>query len=81
MKLPTSGQVAAASGDNAVSELHLTPTDGILSLTTSERMLKWHAEAVGRMVDLSAPGDVYDCFSLSSPLLSAADFRLVFQQA
>lgn len=32
--------------------------DGELSLETSERMLGWHAEALGRMVELSPAGDV-----------------------
>jgi hypothetical protein len=32
--------------------------DGELKLEIAERMLKWHAEAVGRMVELSAPSDV-----------------------
>lgn len=33
-------------------------TDGILAPTMAERMLKWHAEAVGRAVELSNSGDV-----------------------
>lgn len=33
--------------------------DGALDLGVAEKMLKWHAEAVGRMVELSAAGDVY----------------------
>jgi hypothetical protein len=28
-------------------------TDGVLSVEMGERMLKWHAEAVGRVVELS----------------------------
>lgn len=32
--------------------------DGELDLAISQKMLKWHAEAVGRMVELSASGDV-----------------------
>lgn len=60
MKLPSSAQnsAAAASNDYTVSGLKLSSTDGLLSLSTAEKMLKWHAEAVGRMVDLSAPSDV-----------------------
>ena len=34
--------------------------DGALDLGVAQKMLKWHAEAVGRMVELSAAGDVYD---------------------
>jgi hypothetical protein len=33
-------------------------TDGVLTVDMAERMLKWHAEAVGRVVELSAAGDV-----------------------
>ena len=32
--------------------------DGVLRLEVAEHMLKWHAEAVGRMVELSPPSDV-----------------------
>jgi hypothetical protein len=33
--------------------------DGMLLLATAERMLKWHAEAVGRVVELSPSSEVY----------------------
>lgn len=33
--------------------------DGALMLATAERMLKWHAEAVGRVVELSPSSEVY----------------------
>jgi hypothetical protein len=32
--------------------------DGVLGLEMAERMLRWHAEAVGRVVELSSTGDV-----------------------
>lgn len=32
--------------------------DGALSIDTAEKMLRWHAEAVGRCVELSAQNDV-----------------------
>lgn len=32
--------------------------DGELNLDVAERMLEWHAEAIGRMVELSPAGDV-----------------------
>jgi hypothetical protein len=32
--------------------------DGMLLLATAERMLKWHAEAVGRVVELSPSSEV-----------------------
>jgi hypothetical protein len=34
-------------------------TDGMLTLATAERMLKWHAEAVGRVVELSPSSEVF----------------------
>jgi len=33
-------------------------TDGALTIQTAERMLKWHAEAVGRVVELSPSSEV-----------------------
>lgn len=35
------------------SEAELSSTDGVLTLAAAERMLRWHAEAVGRVVQLS----------------------------
>lgn len=32
--------------------------DGILSMDFTENILKWHAEAIGRCVELSPAGDV-----------------------
>ncbi|ORY27739.1 exocyst complex component Sec10-domain-containing protein [Naematelia encephala] len=32
--------------------------DGVLTVAMAERMLKWHAEAVGRVVELSGTGDI-----------------------
>ncbi|KDR83919.1 hypothetical protein GALMADRAFT_236418 [Galerina marginata CBS 339.88] len=32
--------------------------DGVLSVDVAEKMLKWHAEAIGRCVELSPPNDV-----------------------
>lgn len=32
--------------------------DGLLSVDFAEKMLKWHAEAIGRCVELSPPNDV-----------------------
>ena len=32
--------------------------DGVLSVLVAERMLKWHAEAIGRAVELSHSNDV-----------------------
>jgi hypothetical protein len=33
--------------------------DGWLSIDVAEKMLKWHAEAIGRCVELSLANDVY----------------------
>jgi uncharacterized Ntn-hydrolase superfamily protein len=32
--------------------------DGLLSIDVAEKMLKWHAEAVGRCVELTSQNDV-----------------------
>lgn len=37
--------------------LQITDKDGQLSLEVTERMLRWHAEAVGRMIELSPTSD------------------------
>lgn len=44
---------AEKPGEDPVKE-----EDGVLSLDTAERMLKWHAEAIGRCVVLSSSNDV-----------------------
>ncbi|KAF5390612.1 hypothetical protein D9757_002614 [Collybiopsis confluens] len=41
-----------------IDEEPVREEDGLLSVVTAEKMLKWHAEAVGRCVELSAPNDV-----------------------
>ena len=62
----TSAQAAAAlmkfggfaSEHNADKEEPLREEDGQLGLDAAERMLKWHAEAVGRCVELTPTNDV-----------------------
>lgn len=64
----TSAQAAAAlmrfGGINAErindrsSEEPLREEDGFLDMAVAEKMLKWHAEAIGRCVELSPVGDV-----------------------
>ncbi|KAI6047487.1 exocyst complex component Sec10-like protein [Pisolithus marmoratus] len=64
----TSAQAAAAImrfGGMMTDRAHDKPTeeplreeDGLLSIDIAEKMLKWHAEAVGRSVELSAQNDV-----------------------
>ena len=38
--------------------LPFTEDDGKLSVDVAEKILKWHAEAVGRCVELSPPSDL-----------------------
>lgn len=64
----TSSQAAAAIirfGGMMTDRVHdkmtdepLREEDGLLSIDSAENMLRWHAEAVGRSVELSAPNDV-----------------------
>lgn len=55
--LPThSGERRASNDRDAVAMQN--KEDGELDINVAERMLKWHAEAIGRMVDLSAVADV-----------------------
>lgn len=51
---------------------HVEEQDGELSLEVAERLLRWHAEAVGRCVDLSNSSDVAkNVFSLLKVLSEA----------
>lgn len=64
----TSAQAAAAlvrfgviNSDRITDKSNEEPIreeDGVLSIDVAERMLKWHAEAIGRCVELSLPNDV-----------------------
>lgn len=64
----TSAQAAAAlmrfggmASDRKSDQLAEDPVreeDGVLSIDTAEKILKWHAEAIGRCVELSPPSDV-----------------------
>ena len=63
----TSAQAAAALvrfgviSDRVVdksSEEPIREEDGVLSIDLAETMLKWHAEAVGRCVELTPPNDL-----------------------
>lgn len=66
--LTTSAQAAAAfmrlggitadkKPDNP-NEEPVREEDGQLTLEMAEKMLKWHAEAIGRCVELTAPQEV-----------------------
>jgi hypothetical protein len=39
-------------------EYQPTEEDGKLKVEVAQKMLKWHAESIGRCVELSAPGDL-----------------------
>jgi hypothetical protein len=63
----TSAQAAAAlmrfGGINTASqdrsnEEPIREEDGLLNIDIAEKMLKWHAEAIGRCVELSLANDV-----------------------
>ncbi|KAG5650308.1 hypothetical protein H0H81_012675 [Sphagnurus paluster] len=63
----TSAQAAAAlmrfggintSTQDKTGEEPVHEDDGLLSVDIAEKMLKWHAEAIGRCVELSPPNDV-----------------------
>jgi exocyst complex component 5 len=51
------GGINAANQDRSTEE-PIREEDGLLSIDTAERMLKWHAEAIGRCVELSLANDV-----------------------
>lgn len=57
------GGIGAASGSQPQTqdkpgEDPIREEDGQLSVDVAEKMLKWHAEAIGRCVELSSPGEV-----------------------
>ena len=41
-----------------LSEEPIREEDGVLSVDVAEKILKWHAESIGRCVELSPPNDV-----------------------
>ncbi|KAJ3575807.1 hypothetical protein NP233_g843 [Leucocoprinus birnbaumii] len=51
------GMTADRKSDQATEDA-VREEDGLLSVDTAEKILKWHAEAMGRCVELSPPGDV-----------------------
>lgn len=78
----TAGSTATASAESSVDGQHvaggahvedeLDDTDGDLSLDIAEKMLRWHAESIGRCVDLSSPSEVPKAtFALLRVLTSA----------
>lgn len=57
LKLSGISSSAAAAVEKG-QELELSDVDGELSIDAAKRMLKWHAEAIGRCVELTSPVDV-----------------------
>ncbi|WVO25118.1 uncharacterized protein IAS62_006504 [Cryptococcus decagattii] len=55
---PAAGQELKGDLVNKSLEDKVWSTDGTLAPAMAERMMKWHAEAVGRAVELSNNGDV-----------------------
>lgn len=51
------GGINAPNQDKS-SEEPIREEDGLLSIDIAEKMLKWHAEAIGRCVELSLANDV-----------------------
>jgi hypothetical protein len=49
--------VSTDRGQDKPGEEPLRDEDGALSIEVAETMLKWHAEAIGRMVELSSSND------------------------
>lgn len=45
-------------GDETPEEDRLFPADGMITVDMAERMFRWHAEAIGRVVELSPAGEV-----------------------
>ena len=58
---PAPGQGQGVKGELVDKGLEdkVWEVDGALLLATAERMLKWHAESVGRVVELSPSSEVY----------------------
>lgn len=52
------GIAAAGQVQDKPTEEPIKEEDGQLSIEVAEKMLKWHAEAIGRCVELSPTADV-----------------------
>ncbi|KAI0065945.1 exocyst complex protein [Artomyces pyxidatus] len=63
------GGITGDRSQDKAAEEPLRDEDGALSVDVAEKMLKWHAEAIGRCVELSPPNDVpKNTFALSRAL-------------
>jgi hypothetical protein len=52
------GGIGTVRDQDKSGEEPIREEDGMLNIDTAEKMLKWHAEAVGRCVELSSSNDV-----------------------
>ncbi|TKY90557.1 hypothetical protein EX895_000555 [Sporisorium graminicola] len=73
--MPTSAE-SSVDGHHVAGGAHvedeIDDVDGDLSLDIAEKMLRWHAESIGRCVDLSSPSEVPKAtFALLRVLTSA----------
>lgn len=66
--------------DGPVEE-KMFPADGLVTIPMAERMLRWHAEAVGRVVELSPSADVAKNISALSNVLAEAVGRSFIETA
>ncbi|KAH7911568.1 exocyst complex component Sec10-like protein [Hygrophoropsis aurantiaca] len=66
------GGISAERMQDKATEDPVREEDGLLSVDIAEKMLKWHAEAIGRCVELSPQNDVVkNTFSLLRVLAEA----------
>ncbi|WOO82794.1 Exocyst complex component sec10 [Vanrija pseudolonga] len=69
---PTNGPSRQGSLREDPADERRLESDGQVSIVMAERMLRWHAEAVGRVVELSGSADVgKNAFALSKVLAEA----------
>jgi exocyst complex component 5 len=47
-------------GDGKATDFEFTEMDGTLQTQAAKRMLRWHAEAVSRVIELTPHSDLYD---------------------
>lgn len=54
---PSEMNASATAGSGGLRD-SLSEADGVLNIDVAEKMLKWHAEAIGRCVEMSPPSEV-----------------------
>ena len=74
--VPSLSAESSVDGNHVAGGVHveeeIEDADGDLSLDVAEKMLRWHAESIGRCVDLSSPSEVPKAiFALLRVLTSA----------